>query len=125
MDQSQASFLDRLSCVLASNRNKRYPLWFEICSPQLESEVNPASMLWRRQKTISLDQIHRELANLGEQLSIKGSKDLFTAANRFPRSRRRLLVIIVAIDISTLVAGVFNGKYTLECASDENRKGKY
>lgn len=51
MDQSQASFLDRLSCVLASNRNKHYPLWFEICSPQLESEVNPASMLWRRQKT--------------------------------------------------------------------------
>lgn len=48
MDQSQASFLDRLSCVLASNRNKHYPLWFEICSPQLESEVNPASMLWRR-----------------------------------------------------------------------------
>lgn len=82
-------------------------------------------MLWRRQKTISLDQIHRELANLGEQLSIKGSKDLFTAANRSSRSRRRLLVIIVAIDISTLVAGVFNGKYTLECASDENRKGKY
>ena len=84
-------------------------------------------MLWRRQKTISLDQIHRELANLGEQLSIKGSKDLFTAANRSSRSRRRLLVIIVAIavDISTFVAGAFNGKYILECASDENRKGKY
>ena len=100
--------------MLPSNRNKHYPLWFEICSPQLESEVNPASMLWRL-----------------EQLSIKGSKDLFKdlfkAANRSPRSRRRLLVIIVAIavDISTFVAGVFNGKYTLECASDVNRKGKY
>lgn len=114
MDQSQASFLDRLSCVLASNRNKQVT---EI-SHALASSENEA---------ISLDQIHRELANLGEQLSIKGSKDLFTAANRSPRSRRRLSVIIVAtaVDISTFVAGVFNGKFTLECASVENRKGKY
>ena len=30
MDQSHASFLDRLSCVLARNKNKHHPLWFWI-----------------------------------------------------------------------------------------------
>ena len=30
MDQLHASFLDRLSCVLARNRNKHHPLWFWI-----------------------------------------------------------------------------------------------
>ena len=38
-------------------------------------------------ETISLDHIHREPANPGEQLSITGSRDLLTAAIRPPRSR--------------------------------------
>ena len=42
-------------------------------------------------ETISLDHIHREPVNPGEQLSITGSRDLLTAAIRPPRSRQEEL----------------------------------
>ena len=74
-------------------------------------------------KTISLDHIHREPANPGEQLSITGSRDLLTAAIRPPRSRRRVMVILVAIAVA-IVATVFIGKQVSKYLSD-NRKGKY
>ena len=60
-------------------------------------------------ETISLGHIHREPANPGEQLSIMGSRDLLTAAIRPPRSRRRVIVILVAIAVA-IVAAVFIGK---------------
>ena len=60
-------------------------------------------------ETISLGHIHREPANPGEQLSITGSRDLLTAAIRPPRSRRRVIVILVAIAVA-IVAAVFIGK---------------
>ena len=72
-------------------------------------------------ETISLDHIHREPANPGEQLSITGSRDLLTAAIRPPRSRRRVMVIIVAIVVA-IVAAVFIGKQVSKYFSD-NRKG--
>ena len=74
-------------------------------------------------ETISLDHIHREPANPGEQLSITGSRDLLTAAIRPPRSRRRVMVILVAIAVA-IVAAVFIGKQVSKYPSD-NRKGKY
>ena len=78
-------------------------------------------------ETISLDHIHPKPANLGEQLSITGSRDLLTAANRSSRSRRRVMVILVAIAvaISAIIAAVFIRKYVSEYLSDDNRKGKY
>ena len=60
-------------------------------------------------ETISLCHIHREPANPGEQISITGSRDLLTAAIRPPRSRRRVIVILVAIVVA-IVAAVFIGK---------------
>ena len=54
----------------------------------LKSEVNPVStprdLIWDGvvRKRDSLDHIHPKPANLGEQFSISGSKDLLTAANR-------------------------------------------
>ena len=74
-------------------------------------------------ETISLDHIHREPANPGEQLSIAGSRDLLTAAIRPPRSRRRVMVILVAIAVA-IVAAVFIGKQVSKYPSD-SRKGKY
>ena len=76
---------------------------------------------------ISLDHIHPKPANLGEQLSITGSRDLLTAANCSSRSRRRVMVVLVTIAaaISTIIAAVFIGKYVSEYPSDDNRKGKY
>ena len=78
-------------------------------------------------ETISLDHIHPKPENLGEQLSITGSRDLLTDANRSSRSCRRVMVILVAIAvaISTIIAAVFIGKYVSEYLSDDNRKGKY
>ena len=75
-------------------------------------------------ETISLDHIHPKPANLGEQLSITGSRDLLTAANRSSRSRRRVMVILVAIAvaISAIIAAVFIRKYVSEYLSDDNRK---
>ena len=72
---------------------------------------------------ISLYHIHREPANPGEQLSITGSRDLLTAVIRPPRSRRRVIVILVAIAVA-IVAAVFIGKQVSKYLSD-NRKGKY
>ena len=74
-------------------------------------------------ETISLDHIHREPANPGEQLSITGSRDLLTAAVRPPRSRRRVIVILVAIAVA-IVAAVFIGKQVSKYLSD-NMTGKY
>ena len=74
-------------------------------------------------ETISLDNIHREPANPGEQLSITGSRDLLTAAIRPPRSRRRVMVILVAIAVA-IVAAVFIGKQVSKYLSD-NMTGKY
>ena len=76
-------------------------------------------------ETISLDHIHPKSANLGEQLSITGSRDLFTAADCSSRSRRRVMVILVAIAvaISAIIGAVFIGKYVSEYLSDDNRKG--
>ena len=74
-------------------------------------------------ETISLDHIHREPANPGEQLSITGSRDVLTAAIRPPRSRRRVMVILVAIAVA-IVAAVFIGKQVSKYLSD-NMKGKY
>ena len=78
-------------------------------------------------ETISLDHIHPKPANLGEQLSITGSRDLLTAVDRSSRSRRRVMVILVAIAvaISAIIAAMFIGKYVSEYLSDDNRKGKY
>ena len=72
-------------------------------------------------ETISLDHIHRESANPGEKLSIAGSRDPLTAAFRPPRSRRRVMVILVAIVVAT-VAAVFIGKQVSKYLSDK-RKG--
>ena len=74
-------------------------------------------------ETISLDHIHREPANPGEQLSITESRDLLTAAIRPPRSRRRVIVILVAIAVA-IVAAVFIAKQVSKYVSD-NRKSKY
>ena len=78
-------------------------------------------------KTISLDHIHPKPANLGEQLSITGSRDLLTVANRSSRSRRSVMVILVAIAvaISAIIAAVFIGKYVSEYLSDDNMRSKY
>ena len=78
-------------------------------------------------ETISLDHIHPKPASLGEQLSITGSRDLLTAADRSCRSYRRVMVILVAIAvaISAIIAAVFIRKYVSEYLSDDNRKGKY
>ena len=78
-------------------------------------------------ETISLDHIHPKPANLGEQLSITARRDLLTAANRSSRSRRRVMVILVAIAvaISAIIAAVFIRKYVSEYFSDDNRNGKY
>ena len=78
-------------------------------------------------ETISLDHIHPKPANLGEQLSITRSRELLTAADRSSRSRRGVMVILVAIAvaISAIIAAVFIGKYVSEYLSDDNRKGKY
>ena len=72
-------------------------------------------------ETISLDHIHREPANPGEKLSITGSRDLLTAAIRPPRSRRRVMVILVAI-VMAIVAAVFIGKQVSKYFND-NMKG--
>ena len=72
-------------------------------------------------ETISLDHIHRESANPGEKLSITGSRDLLKAAFRPPRSRRRVMVILVAIVVA-IVAAVFIGKQVSKYLSDK-RKG--
>ena len=73
-------------------RMKGLVWWFFHASnfvfQHLKSEVNPAStprdLIWDGvvRKRDSLDHIHPKPANLGEQLSITGSKDLLTAANR-------------------------------------------
>ena len=78
-------------------------------------------------ETISLDHIHPKPANLEEQLSITARRDLLTAANRSSRSRRRVMVILVAIAvaISAIIAAVFIGKYVSEYLSGDNRKGEY
>ena len=73
-------------------RMKGLVWWFFHASnfvfQHLKSEVNPAStprdLIWDGivRKRDSLDHIHPKPANLGEQLSITGIKDLLTAANR-------------------------------------------
>ena len=73
-------------------RMKGIVWWFFHASnfvfQHLKSDVNPAStprdLIWDGvvRKRDSLDHIHPRPANLGEQLSITGSKDLLTAANR-------------------------------------------
>ena len=86
-----------------------------------------SEMASSKNETISLDYIHPKPANLGEQLSITGRRDLLTAADRSSRSRRRVMVILVAIAvaISAIIAAVFIGKYVSDYLSDDNRKGKY
>ena len=78
-------------------------------------------------ETISLGHIHPKPASLGEQLSVTGSRDLLTAADRSCRYYRRVMVILVAIAvaISAIIAAVFIRKYVSEYLSDDNRKGKY
>ena len=95
-----------------------------ILHPRLEIS---SEMTSSENETISLDHIHPKPANLGEQLSITGRRDLLTAANRSSRSRRSVMVILVAIAvaISAIIAAVFIGKYVSEFLSDDNRKGKY
>ena len=70
-----------------------------------------SEMASSKNETISLDYIHPKPANLGQQLSITGSRDLLTAANCSSRSRRRVMVILVAIAvvISAIIAAVFFG----------------
>ena len=73
-------------------RMKGIVWWFFHASnfvfQHLKSDVNPAStprdLIWDGvvRKRDSLDHIHPKPANLGEQLSTTGSKDLLTAANR-------------------------------------------
>ena len=73
-------------------RMKGIVWWFFHASnfvfQHLKSDVNPAStprdLIWDGvvRKRDSLDHIHPKPANLGEQFSISGSKDLLTAANR-------------------------------------------
>ena len=63
-------------------------------------------------ETISLDHIHPKPANLGEQLSITGSRDLLTAANRSSRSRRRVMVILVSIAVA--ISAIIAASYSLE-----------
>ena len=89
---------------------------------QISSEMTSSE-----NETISLDHIHPKPANLGEQLSITGSRDLLTAADRSCRSYRRVMVILVAIAvaISAIIAAVFIGKYVSEYLSDDNMKSKY
>ena len=77
-------------------------------------------------ETISLDHIHPKPENLGGQLSITGSRDLLTVANRSSGSRRRVMVIVAtAVAISAIIAAVFIGKYVSEYLSGDKRKGKY
>ena len=70
-----------------------------------------SEMASSKNETISLDYIHPKLANLGEQPSITVSRDLLTAANCSSTSRRRVMVILVAIAvaISAIIAAVFIG----------------
>ncbi|XP_066023328.1 uncharacterized protein [Pocillopora verrucosa] len=86
---------------------------------QISSEMTSSE-----NETISLDHIHPKPANLGEQLSFTARRDLLAAANRSSRSRRRVMVILVAIAvaISAIIAAVFIGKYVPEFLSDDNRK---
>ena len=87
-----------------------------------------SEMASSKNETISLDYIHPKLANLGEQPSITVSRDLLTAANCSSTSRRRVMVILVAIAvaISAIIAAVFIGNtFRNTQASDDNRKGKY
>ena len=89
-----------------------------ILHPRLEIS---SEMTSSENETISLDHIHPKPANLGEQLSITGSRDLLTAANRSSRSRRRIMVILVAIAvaISAIIVAVFIGKYVSEYLSGD------
>ena len=96
-----------------------------ILHPRLEIS---SEMTSSENETISLDHIHPKPANLGEQPSITGSRDLSTAANRSSRSRRRVMVILVSIAIinqSAIIAAVFIAKHVSEYLSGDNRKGKY
>ena len=100
-----------------------------ILHPRLEIS---SEMTSSENETISLDHIHPKPANLGEQLSITGSRDLLTAANRSSRSRRRVMVILVsiAVAISAIIAAscslentfrntlvVITGKVSIRCHS--------